>query len=101
MTLSERREGFGLLSSGGMTRGDAQGPSFGERMARAAAVFLDKRVLIILLLCFSSGLPLALSASTLLLWMKDVGVDIKTIELFALVGVPYTMKFLWQPIVDA
>ena len=56
---------------------------------------------IILLLGFSSGLPLALSASTLLLWMKDVGVDLKTIGLFALVGVPYTIKFLWAPIVDA
>src|SRR5262245_11026278 len=79
----------------------AQKPSLGERWARAAAVFLDPRVLIILLLGFSSGLPLALSASTLLLWMKDVGVDLKTIGLFALVGVPYTIKFLWAPIVDA
>src|SRR6478736_2271951 len=84
-----------------MTMGGAQRPSFGERMARAAAVFLDKRVLIILLLGFSSGLPLALSASTLLLWMKDVGVDLGTIGLFALVGVPYTIKFLWAPLVDA
>jgi MFS transporter, PAT family, beta-lactamase induction signal transducer AmpG len=75
--------------------------SFGERLARAAAVFLDPRVLIILLLGFSSGLPLALSGSTLLLWMKDVGVDLGTIGLFALVGVPYTIKFLWAPIVDA
>jgi PAT family beta-lactamase induction signal transducer AmpG len=73
----------------------------GERLARAAAVFLDPRVLIILLLGFSSGLPLALSGSTLLLWMKDVGVDLGTIGLFALVGVPYTIKFLWAPIVDA
>jgi PAT family beta-lactamase induction signal transducer AmpG len=70
-------------------------------MAKAAAVFLDPRVLIILLLGFSSGLPLALSASTLLLWMKDVGVDLGTIGLFSLVGVPYTIKFLWAPIVDA
>jgi PAT family beta-lactamase induction signal transducer AmpG len=75
--------------------------TFGERLARAAAVFLDPRVLIILLLGFSSGLPLALSGSTLLLWMKDVGVDLGTIGLFSLVGVPYTIKFLWAPIVDA
>src|SRR6185312_2703498 len=74
---------------------------WGERLARAFAVFLDPRVLIILLLGFSSGLPLALSASTLLLWMKDVGVDLKTIGLFALVGTPYTIKFLWAPLVDA
>jgi MFS transporter, PAT family, beta-lactamase induction signal transducer AmpG len=78
-----------------------QKPALGERLARAASVFLDKRVLIILLLGFSSGLPLALSGSTLLLWMKDVGVDLGTIGLFALVGVPYTIKFLWAPIVDA
>jgi PAT family beta-lactamase induction signal transducer AmpG len=78
-----------------------QKPGFGERMARVAAVFLDPRVLIILLLGFSSGLPLALSGSTLLLWMKDVGVDLGTIGLFSLVGVPYTIKFLWAPIVDA
>jgi PAT family beta-lactamase induction signal transducer AmpG len=58
-------------------------------------------VLIILVLGFSSGLPLALTGSTLLLWMKDVGVDLGTIGLFALVGVPYTIKFLWAPIVDA
>jgi len=76
-------------------------PTFGERLARAAVVFLDPRVLIILLLGFSSGLPLALSGSTLLLWMKDVGVDLGTIGLFALVGLPYTIKFLWAPIVDA
>ena len=75
--------------------------SLGERFARAWSVFLDRRVLIVLLLGFSSGLPLALSGSTLLLWMKDVGVDLGTIGLFALVGVPYTIKFLWAPIVDA
>src|SRR3990172_11182455 len=75
--------------------------SLGERFVRAARVFLDPRVLIVLVLGFSSGLPLALSGSTLLLWMKDVGVDLKTIGLFALVGVPYTIKFLWAPIVDA
>ena len=83
------------------TGGTTQKPTFGERFARAARVFLDPRVLIILLLGFSSGLPLALSGSTLLLWMKDVGVDLGTIGLFALVGVPYTIKFLWAPIVDA
>src|SRR6476660_2013200 len=74
---------------------------WGERLARAFAVFLDPRVLIILLLGFSSVLPRALSASTLLLWMKDFSVDLKTIGRFALVGVPYTIKFLWAPIVDA
>src|SRR5213080_3850016 len=65
------------------------------------AVYLQRRVLIVLLLGFSSGLPLALSGSTLLVWMRESGVDLVTIGLFALVGTPYTLKFLWAPLVDA
>ena len=65
------------------------------------AVYLQRRVLIVLLLGFSSGLPLALSGSTLLIWMRESGVDLTTIGLFALVGTPYTLKFLWAPLVDA
>jgi len=58
-------------------------------------------VLIVLCLGFSAGLPLALSGSTLLVWMREAGVDLGTIGLFALVGTPYTIKFLWAPLVDA
>src|ERR1700761_2720805 len=65
------------------------------------AVYLQPRVLIVLLLGFSSGLPLALSGSTLQIWMREAGVDLGTIGLFALVGTPYTLKFLWAPLVDA
>jgi MFS transporter, PAT family, beta-lactamase induction signal transducer AmpG len=65
------------------------------------AVYLQPRVLIVLLLGFSSGLPLALSGSTLLVWMREAGVDLGTIGLFALVGTPYTLKFLWAPLTDA
>jgi MFS transporter, PAT family, beta-lactamase induction signal transducer AmpG len=67
----------------------------------AFAVYLQPRVLIVLLLGFSSGLPLALSGSTLLVWMRESGVDLGTIGLFALVGTPYTLKFLWAPLADA
>ena len=67
----------------------------------ALAVYFQPRVLTIFFLGFSSGLPLALSGSTLLFWMAEVGVDLKTIGLFAMVGTPYTIKFLWAPIVDA
>jgi PAT family beta-lactamase induction signal transducer AmpG len=72
-------------------------PSFAEAMA----VYLKPRVLIVLFLGFSSGLPLALSGTTLLVWMREVGVDLGTIGLFALVGTPYTLKFLWAPLTDA
>jgi PAT family beta-lactamase induction signal transducer AmpG len=47
------------------------------------AVYLQRRVLIVLLLGFSSGLPLALSGSTLLVWMREAGVDLRTIGLDA------------------
>src|SRR5437667_3682636 len=75
----------------------AASPSWRESLA----VYLQPRVLIVLLLGFSSGLPLALSGSTLLVWMREAGVDLGTIGLFALVGTPYTLKFLWAPLTDA
>src|SRR6202020_3489798 len=43
----------------------------------------------------------SLSGSTLQIWMRESGVDLGTIGLFALVGTPYTLKFLWAPLVDA
>src|SRR5881296_3596721 len=67
----------------------------------ALAVYLQPRVLIVMFLGFSAGLPLALSGSTLLVWMREAGVDLGTIGLFALVGTPYTLKFIWAPLVDA
>src|SRR6204780_3627019 len=71
------------------------------RFREGLAVYLQPRVLIVMLLGFSSGLPLALSGSTLLVWMRESGVDLGTIGLFALVGTPYTLKFLWAPLTDA
>src|ERR1700704_4691045 len=73
----------------------------GSSFIEALAVYLKPRVLIVLFLGFSAGLPLALSGSTLLRWMSEAGVDLRTIGLFALVGTPYTIKFLWAPLVDA
>jgi PAT family beta-lactamase induction signal transducer AmpG len=83
-----------------------EAPSPAATTARASwrdslAVYLQPRVLIVMLLGFSSGLPLALSGSTLLIWMREDGVDLRTIGFFALVGTPYTLKFLWAPLVDA
>jgi len=65
------------------------------------AVYLRPRVLIVLLLGFSAGLPLALSGSTLAIWLREAGIDLGTIGLFTIVGMPYTVKFLWAPVVDA
>ena len=49
---------------------------------------------------FSSGLPLLLTLSTLQAWMSDEGVDLGKIGLVALLGMPYSWKFLWAPILD-
>jgi MFS transporter, PAT family, beta-lactamase induction signal transducer AmpG len=86
-----------------MTAPDAASPTTAARASwrESMAVYLQPRVLIVLFLGFSSGLPLALSGSTLLVWMREAGVDLGTIGLFALVGTPYTLKFLWAPLVDA
>jgi PAT family beta-lactamase induction signal transducer AmpG len=82
---------------------DVPGGVAGPRpsLTETLAVYLKPRVLIIMFLGFSSGLPLALSGSTLLVWMTEAGVNLGTIGLFALVGTPYTIKFLWAPLVDA
>lgn len=62
--------------------------------------FTSRRIAAITLLGFSSGLPLALTSGTLQAWMTVSGVDIRTIGIFALVGLPYTIKFLWSPLMD-
>src|SRR5436190_18426330 len=72
-------------------------PSFADTLA----VYCQPRVLIVLFLGISADLPLALSSSTLLVRMREAGVDLGVIGLFALVGTPCTIKFLWAPVVDA
>ncbi len=54
----------------------------------------------LLLLGFASGLPLFLTSRTLQAWMTLEGVDLTSIGLFSLVGLPYSLKFLWSPFLD-
>src|SRR5689334_20755533 len=65
------------------------------------AVHLKQRVLIVLFLGFSPGLPLALSGSTLLVWMREVGANLGTLWLFGLVGTAFTAKLHWAALVDS
>jgi PAT family beta-lactamase induction signal transducer AmpG len=65
-----------------------------------AAVLCSRRMLLMLALGFASGLPLALTAGTLQARLAAEGVDIVAIGWFALVGQPYTYKFLWSPLMD-
>lgn len=63
-------------------------------------VFRNRRMAVMVLLGFSSGLPLSLTGNTLQAWMAVTGVDLRTIGIFALLGLPYTLKFLWSPLID-
>jgi PAT family beta-lactamase induction signal transducer AmpG len=76
-------------------------PRRASALLDALAVYLRPRVAVVILLGFSAGLPLALSGETLRVWMADQGVDLGTIGLLSLAGLPYTIKFLWAPVVDA
>lgn len=76
----------------------------GDTVARSARnwleVYSSRRVLSLFGLGFSSGLPLLLTGSTLQAWMTTQNVDLRVIGIFALVGFPYTLKFLWAPLMD-
>jgi PAT family beta-lactamase induction signal transducer AmpG len=69
-------------------------------LADYAAAFQSRKIGLLLLLGFASGLPLALTAGTLQAWLAAENVDIVAIGWFALVGQPYTYKFLWAPLMD-
>lgn len=64
------------------------------------SVIKSPRVWLLTALGFSSGLPLWLVGVTLSAWMKNEGVDLKTIGLFALASMPFTLKVLWAPLLD-
>jgi PAT family beta-lactamase induction signal transducer AmpG len=58
------------------------------------------RMLVALVMGFACGLPLLLTISVLQAWMKEEGVSLSVIGMIALVGLPYTLKFLWAPFLD-
>ena len=62
--------------------------------------YLEKKMLISLIMGFVSGVPLLLTITLLQAWLTDEGISKSTIGLFALVGLPYSLKFLWAPFFD-
>ena len=72
----------------------AASPPAPQRHAGAYALF------VVAVLGFASGLPLALTGQALQAWLSTEGVDIATIGFLSLVGLPYTFKFLWAPLMD-
>ncbi len=65
-----------------------------------ASIMASRRMAITAALGFASGLPLLLTGQVLGLWLTDAKIDIKTIALFASVGLPYTFKWVWAPYLD-
>ena len=63
-------------------------------------VFRSRKMAAILMLGFASGFPLYLTSRTLQAWMTVAGVNLTAIGFFSLVSLPYSLKFLWSPIID-
>ena len=63
-------------------------------------LYFSKKILIIFLMGIASGIPLYMVLSTLFIWLTRENIDISTVGLFALTQIPWTLKFLWAPIVD-
>ncbi|MBP6797684.1 MAG: MFS transporter [Luteimonas sp.] len=59
-----------------------------------------QRLAVVLVLGFASGLPLALTGGAMQAWLTVEGLDLVTLGFLALIGVPYTFKFLWAPLID-
>jgi len=64
------------------------------------AVFRSRRMVVLFVLGFSSGIPYYLTSQTLQAWMTSVGIDLGSISAFASVGLAYTLKFAWAPLLD-
>ena len=72
-----------------------------EQMGSAVRVYAEPRLLFVFVMGFASGLPLALTGATLTLWLRETGISLTAIGLFALVGISYNVKFLWAPVLDS
>jgi len=71
-----------------------------QRLIASMAIYADRRIVLIALMGVASGLPLLLTLSTLSYWLRTQGLDLGAIGLFAAVGIPYSLKFLWAPLID-
>ncbi|MEO1145672.1 MAG: AmpG family muropeptide MFS transporter [Cyanobacteria bacterium J06638_22] len=71
-----------------------------KSFAQYLQVFQSHKMMALLLLGFASGLPLFLTSRTLQAWMTTEGVDLGAIGLFSLVALPYSLKFVWSPLLD-
>ncbi len=71
--------------------------SWGE----AAKAYLDSRVIVMLFLGFSAGIPILLIFSSLSLWLREAGIDRSVVTMFSWAALGYSFKFIWAPLIDA
>lgn len=77
-----------------------QSPQTGPKMSNWFKIYGNRRFLCLIGLSFSSGLPLALTRSTLQAWLVSEKVDLSIVGVFSLVGLPYALKVFWAPLMD-
>ncbi len=84
------------------TRGEGAAPQEPPNPSAwtALAVFFERRMLVMLALGFAAGLPNLLIFDTLSAWLRQADVPLRTIGLFSLATLAYSLKFLWAPLVD-
>ena len=68
--------------------------------SRLHDLYANRRMSALLGLGFASGLPYVLAGDTMAAWLSHSGVDVRQIGLFSLIALPYTLKFLWSPLID-
>ena len=81
-------------------RGTTQGEVTATTSTSQLRLFGQPKMASLLFLGFASGLPFYLTSRTLQAWMTTAGVDLTTIGIFSLVALPYSLKFLWAPLLD-
>ena len=69
-------------------------------VSRLRVLFSDRTLLVLLLAGFSSGMPLFLVGKCLQAWFTQADVDLTTISYASLIGLPWSLKFLWAPFTD-
>ena len=67
---------------------------------KALLVYAERRVLVMLMLGFAAGLPFLLIFDTLSVWLRQSGMSLQTISIFALATLSYALKFVWAPLLD-
>ncbi len=82
-----------------MSQGKAV-PAVGMTTWRALAVYRERTAVVMLLLGFAAGLPFLLIFDTLSVWLRQSGLSLQTISIFALATLSYALKFVWAPLLD-